>query len=79
MLATALLLGLTGLAGAFVLYLTARRFHVEEDPRIDNIESLLPGANCGACGCRGCRDLQPHAYNAILLKTSTARAHAKAR
>lgn len=56
MLATALLLGLTGLAGAFVLYLTARRFHVEEDPRIDNIESLLPGANCGACGCRGCRD-----------------------
>lgn len=56
MLATALLLGLTGLAGAIVLYFTAKRFQVNEDPRIDKIEALLPGANCGACGCRGCRD-----------------------
>lgn len=56
LLATALLLGLTGLAGAIVLYFTAKRFRVDEDPRIDSVEALLPGANCGACGCRGCRD-----------------------
>lgn len=33
----------------------SRRFHVEEDPRIDVVESMLPGANCGACGQAGCR------------------------
>lgn len=32
-----------------------RRLHVEEDPRIDEVEGLLPGANCGACGQAGCR------------------------
>ncbi|MBD5233062.1 MAG: RnfABCDGE type electron transport complex subunit B [Bacteroidales bacterium] len=53
---TILLLGLLGLLGAVVLYATARKFHVEEDPRIDEIASLLPGANCGGCGLKGCRD-----------------------
>jgi RnfABCDGE-type electron transport complex B subunit len=28
---------------------------VFEDPRIDDIESLLPASNCGACGNAGCR------------------------
>ena len=51
-----LLLGGLGLIGALVLYVTARKFHVEEDPRIDTIASLLPGANCGGCGLKGCRD-----------------------
>lgn len=53
---TVILLGALGLVGALVLYLTARRFHVEEDPRIDDIAALLPGANCGGCGLKGCRD-----------------------
>lgn len=53
---TLLLMGFLGFAGAIILYLTAKKFRVDEDPRIDQIESLLPGANCGACGCRGCRD-----------------------
>ncbi len=29
--------------------------HVDEDPRIAGIASLLPQANCGACGNPGCR------------------------
>ncbi|HDL77710.1 MAG TPA: RnfABCDGE type electron transport complex subunit B [Lentisphaerae bacterium] len=33
-----------------------RRFHVEEDPRVARVESVLPQANCGACGCLGCRE-----------------------
>jgi Na+-translocating ferredoxin:NAD+ oxidoreductase subunit B len=33
----------------------SRAFHVEEDPRIDDVEEMLPGANCGACGKAGCR------------------------
>ena len=32
-------------------------FHVEEDPRIEVIQSKLPGANCGACGYPGCSGL----------------------
>lgn len=53
---TLVLMGILGLVGAVVLYLTAKKFKVVEDSRIDEIESLLPGANCGACGCKGCRD-----------------------
>ena len=38
-----------------MLALANRRLHVEEDPRIDSVEELLPGNNCGACGEPGCR------------------------
>ena len=51
-----IVLGVIGIVGAAVLYLVAKRFHVQEDPRIDQVEALLPGANCGGCGRSGCRD-----------------------
>lgn len=44
-----------GLALAAVLVLADRRLYVFEDPRIDQVEELLPKANCGACGTAGCR------------------------
>lgn len=44
------------LLAAIVLYFVSQKFQVEEDPRIDDIEQMLPGANCGACGRAGCRD-----------------------
>ena len=40
---------------AVILYIVAQKFKVEEDPRIDIVEELLPGANCGGCGYPGCR------------------------
>ena len=40
---------------ASLLVLAHRKLHVEEDPRIDIVEDLLPHANCGACGYPGCR------------------------
>ncbi|MDR0765738.1 MAG: RnfABCDGE type electron transport complex subunit B [Odoribacteraceae bacterium] len=46
-----------GIVSAVVLYLVARQFRVDEDPRIDQVEALLPGANCGGCGKPGCRGL----------------------
>lgn len=44
-----------GVVLAMVLYLVARKFKVEEDPRIDEVEKVMPGANCGGCGFAGCR------------------------
>ena len=46
---------LLGLLLAVVLYLVAKKFKVEEDPRIDEVEKVMPGANCGGCGFAGCR------------------------
>jgi RnfABCDGE-type electron transport complex B subunit len=44
-----------GLTLAAVLVLANRQLYVYEDPRIDEVEDLLPKANCGACGTAGCR------------------------
>lgn len=52
-----LVLGATGLLAAVLLYVIARQFRVEEDPRIDQVAEALPGANCGGCGFAGCRAL----------------------
>jgi Na+-translocating ferredoxin:NAD+ oxidoreductase subunit B len=48
-------LSITGTLAAIILYVVARKFRVQEDPRIDEVEKALPGANCGACGFAGCR------------------------
>lgn len=42
---------------ALLLFLVAKKFKVEEDPRIDEVEKMLPGANCGGCGFAGCRGM----------------------
>lgn len=47
-------LGVLGLVLAAVLFLTAKKFAVEEDPRIAQVTEVLPGANCGGCGFPGC-------------------------
>jgi len=50
------ILGGTGLAFATLIAIANKKLHVWEDPRIDQIASMLPGANCGACGSAGCRN-----------------------
>ncbi len=52
---TILTLVALGIISAAVLYFVASKFKVEEDPRIDDVEKMLPGANCGGCGFAGCR------------------------
>lgn len=52
--AAAVMAGL-GLLTSGMLLVAARKFYVFEDPRISQIEDLLPGANCGACGLPGCK------------------------
>jgi len=44
-----------GVILAAILAFADKKFYVYEDPRIDEVESLLPKANCGACGQTGCR------------------------
>lgn len=50
-----LVLGAIGAIFAVVLYFVAQKFKVVEDPLIDEIAEVLPGANCGGCGKAGCR------------------------
>ena len=47
---------LGGLALVFGLVLAAasKVFYVETDPRLDQLNECLPGANCGGCGYAGC-------------------------
>ena len=47
-------LGAIGAGSAAILYLVGRKFHVEEDPRIEEVQEALPAANCGGCGFPGC-------------------------
>jgi len=46
--------GLT-VALSILLVIANKKLAVYEDPRIDDVEDLLPHANCGACGYPGCR------------------------
>lgn len=50
-----LTLGAIGAISAVILYLVAQKFKVFEDPRVAQIEEILPGANCGGCGYPGCK------------------------
>ena len=49
-----IVLGAIGLIAALVLYVCSKKFAVYEDPRIAQVNELLPGANCGGCGFPGC-------------------------
>jgi len=68
------ILGGVGLVFAIFIALAYWKLRVWEDPRIDAVASMLPGANCGACGLPGCRGfaeqavagkVQPAACNVI--------------
>ena len=39
-----------------LLALFIRFFGIEDDEKVKNIKGALPGANCGACGYKGCSD-----------------------
>jgi len=52
---TLIVLCSVGVIAAVILYFVAQKFNVVEDPRIDEVEAMLPSANCGGCGYPGCR------------------------
>ncbi|MCX6328156.1 MAG: RnfABCDGE type electron transport complex subunit B [Bacteroidia bacterium] len=55
-LITIISLSLLALISAVILYFIAQKFKIFEDPRIDEVQAVLPAANCGGCGFAGCRN-----------------------
>lgn len=43
-----------GLTAAIILAAASKVFYVEEDPRIEQVNDALAGAQCGGCGYPGC-------------------------
>jgi len=52
-LGTLIMCGVGAVCG-IILSVAARVFRVEQDPRIEQVEGVLAGANCGGCGFAGC-------------------------
>lgn len=48
------IVALAGLLLGGVIAFTAKKFEVATDPRTEEVQNLLPGANCGGCGYAGC-------------------------
>lgn len=44
----------TGLLAGLLLSIASKIFAVEVDETVQKIREVLPGANCGSCGCAGC-------------------------
>jgi Na+-translocating ferredoxin:NAD+ oxidoreductase RNF subunit RnfB len=53
-LTSALSVGLLGLFFGLLLAFASKVFYVKIDERVEIINELLPGANCGGCGFPGC-------------------------
>lgn len=56
-----------GLVFGTLLAVAYRFLKVEEDPRIETVEEMLPGSNCGACGEPGCRALAEKIVGGVVL------------
>ncbi len=69
MLTSVLTLLALGFIASVVLAVASRVFYVEEDPRVEAIAEVLPGANCGGCGFAGC-----DAYAAAVIQDSAVSA-----
>lgn len=59
-----------GLVLGALLVVAAKVFYVKEDPRIAEVEKMLPGANCGACGKAGCHDMAEALVKGEVVKVS---------
>ena len=49
-----IVLGGLGLLFGIFLAFVSKKFHVKNDPKIEEVLAALPGINCGACGYAGC-------------------------
>lgn len=47
-------LGILAIIFALLIAYVSKKFHVEVDPKIDEVTKALPNFNCGACGFANC-------------------------
>jgi electron transport complex protein RnfB len=75
------IIALTSMAALFgaILAIASRVFAVYRDPRVEQIASLLPGANCGACGLPGCQAYAEAAVSSGTLPAACPAASGEAR
>ena len=50
-------MGVVAIVLAVVIFFVSRKFLVEDNPKVKDVLSMLPGVNCGACGFAGCQAL----------------------
>lgn len=62
-----LVVGGMGLLAAVILVVASKVMYVASDENAQDIEAVLPGVNCGACGYAGCAD-----YAAAVAKGEAA-------
>lgn len=68
MIVTILFLAIVGALAALLLFVVSKKFHVEEDARIELVNEALPGANCGGCGYPGCSGFARACVEAELME-----------
>ncbi|PIQ90914.1 MAG: electron transporter RnfB [Candidatus Omnitrophica bacterium CG11_big_fil_rev_8_21_14_0_20_41_12] len=49
-----IILGVLGLIFGVGLAIASKKLTVQVDPKLEKVQHLLPGSNCGACGNPGC-------------------------
>src|SRR5690606_25709592 len=52
---TILVLTSLGILAAVIIHYVSKKFEVQEDERIGEVEQVLPNTNCGGCGQPGCK------------------------
>jgi len=53
-IAAVLVMAGLGLVFGILIAILSKVLYVQEDHRIEEVEKMLPGYNCGACGKSGC-------------------------
>jgi Na+-translocating ferredoxin:NAD+ oxidoreductase RNF subunit RnfB len=66
LLGSVAILGGLGTGFGALIALAQRKLRVWEDPRVDAVAEMLPGANCGACGYAGCRAFAEAAVKGVV-------------
>ncbi len=58
-----LIVSILGLLLGFGLSVAEKKLSVEQDPKLVELQSIMPGANCGGCGYAGCAAYAEAVYN----------------